>query len=176
MLILWTLHGKSASWYLLFFAIILSRFHMLAHAFDTLKIPVHCCGTPVFPRYSRKVNCPSLAQACFLLLCHFHWLCQQDITDNQLTVGSFLLEIINHDCFHGKGSSSWWVKSQCDTNSIISLCAVPGSPFPWLDDFSKPRIPVRRQLGHSDANLVLSTFFFEFGLEFREFKFRWLGY
>ena len=44
-------------------------FHKFVLVSDTLKIPVHCLGTP---DTLKKVICLSILQALFLLLCHFH--------------------------------------------------------------------------------------------------------
>ena len=44
-------------------------FHMFVHAFTHFKIPVHCSGTR---QTMNNVNCLSLLQALFLLLCQFY--------------------------------------------------------------------------------------------------------
>ena len=63
---------------------------MFVQAFDTLKILEHCSGTK---DTLKKVIYLCILQGLFLLLCNFHMnlnIQTHDLTDYQLTVGSFL--------------------------------------------------------------------------------------
>ena len=100
--------------------------HKFVQVFDTLKIPVHCFGTQ---DTLKKVICPSILQALFLLLCHFHMnLNMQNSWPNWLSTYCWQFSTGNH--LHVKWSTNPRVTSILPA-AIFSLCALSLHCPPW---------------------------------------------